>query len=78
MLGCVILFPLLAHIVNQRVRGGAESPLHCVDCVAGVVIRGLRGAGNPTLWGLENFGFGPYVRFGGPTYGFVHEFRTWF
>ena len=25
---------------------------------------------------LENFGFGPYVRLGGPTYGFVHDFRT--
>ena len=26
----------------------------------------------------ENFSFGPYVRLGGPTYGFVHEFCTWF
>ena len=26
----------------------------------------------------ENFGFGPYVRFGRPTYGFVHDFRTCF
>ena len=26
----------------------------------------------------ENFGFGPYVRLGGPTYGFVHDFRTCF
>jgi len=25
---------------------------------------------------LENFGFGPYVRLGGPTYGSVHDFRT--
>ena len=32
------------------------------------------------VWGSapENFGFGPYVRLGGPTYGFVHDFRTWF
>ena len=22
--------------------------------------------------------FGPYIRLGGPTYGFVHDFRTWF
>ena len=27
---------------------------------------------------MENFGFGPYVRLGGPTYGFVHDFRTCF
>ena len=27
---------------------------------------------------LENFGFRPYVRLGGPTYGFVHDFRTFF
>ena len=32
------------------------------------------------VWGsaLENFGFGPYFRLGGPTYGFVHDFHTWF
>jgi len=56
-----------------------EPPLHCVDCVARGVIGGLKGTGNPTLWGpLENFSFGPYVRLGRPTYGFVHVFRTWF
>ena len=27
---------------------------------------------------LENFGFGTYVRVGGPTYGFVHDSRTCF
>jgi len=27
---------------------------------------------------LENFGFGTYVRLGGPTYGFVHDFHTCF
>jgi len=27
---------------------------------------------------LKNLGFGPYVRLGGPTYGFVHDLRTWF
>jgi len=27
---------------------------------------------------VENFGFGTYVRLGGPTYGFVHDFRTCF
>ena len=26
----------------------------------------------------ENFVFGPYIRLGGPTYGFLHDFRTWF
>jgi len=26
----------------------------------------------------ENFGFGPYVRLGGPTYGFVHDFLHMF
>ena len=42
----------------------------------------MRGTHNPTLWGPgsapENFGSGPYVRLGGPTYGFVHDFRTCF
>ena len=30
------------------------------------------------VWGSapENFGFGTYVRLGGPTYGFVHDFCT--
>jgi len=51
MLGCVIFFPKLAHVVNCGVRRGAEPPLHCVDCIAGGVIGGLRGASNPTLWG---------------------------
>ena len=27
---------------------------------------------------LENFVFGLYIRLGGPTYGFVHDFRTCF
>ena len=27
---------------------------------------------------LENFGFVPYVRLGRLTYGFVHDFHTWF
>ena len=27
---------------------------------------------------LENFVFGPYIRMRGPTYGFVHDFRTCF
>ena len=26
----------------------------------------------------RGFGFGPYIRLGGPTYGFVHVFHTWF
>ena len=28
------------------------------------------------VWGstLENFVFGPYIRLGGPNYGFVHDF----
>jgi len=77
-----IFFPRLAHMVNQRVRRGAKPPLCCADCVARGVTRGLRGAGNPLygVWGsaLENFGFGTYVRLGGPTYGFVHDFRTCF
>ena len=32
------------------------------------------------VWGsaLENFGFGPYVKLGEPTYGFVHDFHTCF
>ena len=43
---------------------------------------GLRAPVTP-LYGVqgsapENFGFGPYVRLGGPTYGFVHDFRTCF
>jgi len=52
MLGCVIFFPQLAHVVNQWVREGAEPPLRCADCTTGVVTRGLRGAGNPIVWGL--------------------------
>ena len=49
MLGCIIFFPQLAHIVNPRVRRGMKPALHCVDCVAEGVIGGLRGVGNPTL-----------------------------
>jgi hypothetical protein len=41
--GCVIFFPRLAHVVNRGVRGGAEPPLRCADCVAGGVTGGLRG-----------------------------------
>jgi len=52
MLGCVIFFPRLSHVVNWGVRRGGEPPLRCTDCVAGGVTGGLRGAGNPTLWGL--------------------------
>ena len=82
MLGCVTFFPRLAHIVNQGVRRGAEPHFHCADSIARGVTGGLRGVGNPTLWvwgsALKNFGFGPYVRLGGPTYGFVHDFRTCF
>jgi len=51
MLGCVIFFQRLAHIVNQRVRRGAEPPICCIDCIVRGVTGGLRGAGNPTLWG---------------------------
>jgi hypothetical protein len=35
MLGCVIFFPRLAHVVNRGVRGGAEPPLRCADCGRG-------------------------------------------
>ena len=52
MLGCVIFFLGLAHVVNKGARRGAEPPFHCPDFVAGVFTRGLRGEGNPTLWGL--------------------------
>jgi len=50
MLGCVIFFPLLAHVVNQGVRRGAEHPLRCVDCVAG----GVTGGG-PTYGFVHGF-----------------------
>jgi len=33
MLGCVIFFPRIAHVVNRGVRGGAEHPLCCTDYV---------------------------------------------
>jgi len=52
LLGCVIFFPRLAHIVNWGVRRGAEPPLCRANCIAGGVTGGLRGVGNPTLWGL--------------------------
>ena len=82
LLGCVIFFPQLAHVVNWGVRRGAEPLLRCIDCIARGVTRGFRGAGTP-LYGVrgsapENFGFGTYVRLGRPTYGFLHDFRTCF
>ena len=54
LLGCVMFFLRLAHVVNWGVRRGQPpSPLCCTDCIAGggAVTGGLRGAGNPTLWG---------------------------
>ena len=43
---------------------------------------GLSGAVSPPLRGLGQrpgeFFFGPYIRWGEPTYGFAHGFRTWF
>ena len=53
MFGCVIFFPRLAHIVNWGVRRGEEPPLRCADCAARGVTWGLRGEGNPTVWGPE-------------------------
>ena len=30
---------------------GDGAPLRCANCIVGGIIGGLRGAGNPTLWG---------------------------
>ena len=82
MLGFVIFFPQLAHVVNRGVRRREEPSLRCTDCVAGGVIGGLRGVDNPTLWGLGQrpriFGFGPYIRLGGPTMVFCMIFAHGF
>jgi len=43
MLGCVIFFLRLAHVVNWGVKMGTEPPLCCTYCIAGEVIVGLRG-----------------------------------
>ena len=58
------------------------------DCWVGlysfhIVNRGFEGYPKPHFMGSgaaprKNFGFGPYFRLGGPTYGFVHDFRTCF
>jgi len=80
MLGCVIFFPRLAQVVNRAVRGGGWSPppLRCADCAMGR----LRGWVAPLygVWGSASriFFFAPYIRLGRPTYGFVHDFCTWF
>ena len=82
VLGCVF-FPRLAYVVNQGFRGRGRAP----PFIASIAQRGghrggLREAGRPPLRGpgqrpRRNI-FGPYMRLGRPTYGFVHGFRTWF
>ena len=65
--------------MNRGVRGGGRAP----PLLRRLWSRGgLRGAGSPPLRGSgqrprKNL-FGPYIRLGRPTYGFVHDFRTWF
>ena len=45
MLGCVIFFPWLAHIVNWGVRGGGKAPPSLHQLHSGGIIGGLRDAG---------------------------------
>ena len=65
--------PLLCRLRSGGGHGGGGTP----PCWGG-----LRGAGSPPLRGPGQrpgkIFFGPYIRLGEPTYGFVHDFRTWY
>jgi len=50
--GLCYILSMTSPCSQLRVRRGVEPPLCCADCIVGRVTRGLRGAGNPTLWGL--------------------------
>ena len=53
LLGCVIFFPRLAHVVNRGIRRGAEPNLRCADCIVGGVTGGLMGAKAPWFLKVE-------------------------
>ena len=70
---CYILSTTSLSSETEELEGGGAPPS---------LRRTQRRGGSPPLRGLRQHPgeifFGPYIRLGGPIYGFVHGFRTWF